>query len=81
MKKGLSEGFQGYCLSNRELALGCNSSLPYRQLRNKFLAFLTLRKRSLPYRQLRKMYKTVRSISLSSLPYRQLRKQGILNPF
>ena len=33
MKKGFSEGFQGYCLSNRELALGCNSSLPYRQLR------------------------------------------------
>lgn len=38
MKKGLSEGFQGYCLSNRELALGCNSSLPYRQLRNNNLS-------------------------------------------
>lgn len=54
MKKGFSEGFQGYCLSNRELALGCNSSLPYRQLRNCEQNDDVISRRSLPYRQLRK---------------------------
>lgn len=54
MKKGFSEGFQGYCLSNRELALGCNSSLPYRQLRKQKQSQAEREPRSLPYRQLRK---------------------------
>ena len=59
------------------MALGVQNarSLPYRQLRNVYVAITLVPRCSLPYRQLRNVNFKINDSPIGSLPYRQLRKR------